>query len=492
MEQLGFTKHCNYVMLVIYIVMLSTFTLPMAIFAGHQLHKHWNAEFIVKRRRKLILSLYILWCFHSFVEFPTLTIRIDTQSFFEFLPFVIMDDIFLLTRCLSIAIFSMRLYLMYYDHEYTRTLGGDGWRILIDPSLEKTNWFLANRRHRYGNSAFLFKRLILILLLYSIPYFIVVYSIPKAKFTAIFTMQTLWSMCAVGFAVYYWKKYPKSVDSWCIRHEIALICKIYLFAIVLLVLVCICYSFVGMDPYFLLAMVCIDVELVMGGLFYGLVIYPVRQFTSGTRIQTKADGFQQDLKDILRTKEGYEAFADYLQSEWSVENLLFVTEYIQLKTVILQKETFKDTVEATDALAFELELPEHMATSIIVAPLAEMIHNEQVPPTCYFINNEQVENALLKTTQKMYEKYLDPSATLEVIISSGIRESLMTVFEENNDTSSYTLGTVMEKILIPIEAAVVEVMDLMEVTYMRFKETDAFNELVKQHEWEKKHEKSSI
>eukprot|EP01083_Nonionella_stella_P261237 889732_1 len=479
-------------LLIIYLVIMLIFTLPMGIFAGYQLHKHWNAEFIVKRRRKLILSLYILWCWHSFLEFPSLAIRIDTQSLFHFAPFVIMDDIFLFTRCLSMSLFSMRLYLMYYDHEYTRTLTDDSWRILIDPSLEKTNWFLANRRHRYGNTTFLLKYLMFILFLYSIPYFIVVYSIPKAKFTAIFTMQTIWSTLAIGFAVYYWKQFPKSVDSWCIRHEIALICKIYLFAIVLLVLVCICYSFVGMDPYFLLAMVCIDVELVMGGLFYGLVIYPVRQFTSGTRIQTKADGFQQDLKDILRTKEGYEAFADYLQSEWSVENLLFVTEYIQLKTVILQKETFKDTVEATDALAFELELPEPMATSIIVEPLAEMIHNEQVPPTCYFITNEQVEKALLKTTQKMYEKYVHSSATLTVHISSGNRESLTSVFDQNNEPSSYTMDNVFERILIPMEAAVVEVMDLMEVTYMRFKETDAFNELVKQHEWEKKHEKSSI
>eukprot|EP01083_Nonionella_stella_P076721 209226_1 len=82
---------------------------------------------------------------YSFFEFPALAIRIDTQTFFYFQPFVIMDDIFVFTRCLSISVLSMRLYLMYYDHEYTRTLTGDSWRILIDPNIEKTNWFLAHR-----------------------------------------------------------------------------------------------------------------------------------------------------------------------------------------------------------------------------------------------------------------------------------------------------------------------------------------------------------
>eukprot|EP01084_Bolivina_argentea_P048254 88928_1 len=163
-----------------------------------------------------------------------------------------------------------------------------------------------------------------------------------------------------------------------------------------------------------------------------------------------------------------------------------------VKECPITKETFKDIMQATDALPFELHLPESMATSIIVEPLAEMIHNEQVPPTCYFITNEQVEKALLKTTQKMYEKYVHSSATLTVHISSGNRESLTSVFDQNNEPSSYTMDNVFERILIPMEAAVVEVMDLMEVSYLRFKETNAFNELVKQHTWERNHGKSSI
>eukprot|EP01083_Nonionella_stella_P013611 38284_1 len=470
MEQLGFTKHCNYVMLVIYIVMLSTFTLPMAIFAGHQLHKHWNAEFIVKRRRKLILSLYILWCFHSFVEFPTLTIRIDTQSFFEFLPFVIMDDIFLLTRCLSIAIFSMRLYLMYYDHEYTRTLGGDGWRILIDPSLEKTNWFLANRRHRYGNTTFLLKWLMFILSIYTGIYLIIAYSIPHAKFLVVVSMQTFWSLVAIGMAVYYWKQYPKSVDSWCIRHEIALICKIYFFALGVMMLIIICYSFIGMDKYLLLAIVCIAVELVMGGLFYSLVVYPVRQYTATDDVtmleDTITQELQRDWKDIVNTKEGYEAFADFLQSEWSVENLLFVTEYMQLKSVLLRKEAYREIIEGEYALEVLLHFPESTQISVIVKPLCEVIHNEHI------------ERTLVETLQKLYEKYVDTSATLEVNISARIRDSLTKIFDENNDTSSYSVNNAIEHILVPMETAVITIIELMSDSYGRFKRTDAFNELI--------------
>ena len=46
----------------------------------------------------------------------------------------------------------LRIYLLYYDHEYSRDVSKNKWKILMNPALPRQNsWWMANRHHKYGD-----------------------------------------------------------------------------------------------------------------------------------------------------------------------------------------------------------------------------------------------------------------------------------------------------------------------------------------------------
>ena len=63
------------------------------------------------------------------------------------------------------------------------------------------------------------------------------------------------------------------------------------------------------------------------------------------------------LKDLLKTMDGYSAFIQYLQSEFASENLLFVTEYMMLKKLLISYNIIPPTTD----LYFTLDLPSRSA-----------------------------------------------------------------------------------------------------------------------------------
>eukprot|EP00484_Ammonia_sp_Unknown_P020546 CAMPEP_0197044160 /NCGR_PEP_ID=MMETSP1384-20130603/20277_1 /TAXON_ID=29189 /ORGANISM="Ammonia sp." /LENGTH=131 /DNA_ID=CAMNT_0042475563 /DNA_START=81 /DNA_END=472 /DNA_ORIENTATION=+ len=109
---------------------------------------------------------------------------------------------------------------------------------------------------------------------------------------------------------------------------------------------------------------------------------------------------------IAENKDGYEEFANFLESEFSVENILFVTEYIQFKHVLMDNEQICAQIQELE-LEFDLNIPDSI-------PLSEIANefNEN--------NGEDTEQCFYACSRKLYTKYIDSSqALMEVNISSS-------------------------------------------------------------------------
>ena len=78
----------------------------------------------------------------------------------------------------GIALYTVRIYLLYYDHEYERILTSEKWAIFIDPSMVKNNWFLINR-NKYGNDIWIVKWIVIP----PVIVFVILWSILSVIFT---------------------------------------------------------------------------------------------------------------------------------------------------------------------------------------------------------------------------------------------------------------------------------------------------------------------
>merc|ERR1712083_1034712 len=112
------------------------------------------------------------------------------------------------------------------------------------------------------------------------------------------------------------------------------------------------------------------------------------------------------------------------EKEFCVENLLFVTEYCQMKNIMLRNESLKRAVFGKD-LSYTLDLPNSA-------------------PTSPSLPTENADTGPIKESLRiMYSKYINPSACLEVNISSGIRKQLIAMLESLDTMESTELITII-------------------------------------------------
>merc|ERR1712172_215584 len=94
-----------------------------------------------------------------------------------------------------------------------------------------------------------------------------------------------------------------------------------------------------------------------------MILYPKWKVRVGTKaeeliLDTQTDsGTSASWETIIETTDGYEQFAKFLERELCVENILFVTEYVQLKNGLLEIEDLKEMIEEKQ-LWVNLNLPE--------------------------------------------------------------------------------------------------------------------------------------
>ena len=157
-------------------------------------------------------------------------------------------------------------------------------------------------------------------------------------------------------------------------------------------------------------------------------------------------------------------FVNFLHLK-SVENILFVTEVVQLKCAVTGEPkksvgsmTRKNVYSGTKV---EIRLPRSLPMSVIASEF----------------DSDQADASFYAAARKIYAKYIDPAqAKLEVNISSATRGQFMQIFKAGGDARG------MKEISAVLDSAVMEISRLMSHSFWRFMRSDVFRELKKKHD----------
>ena len=365
------------------------------------------------------------------------------------------------------------MYLLRYDHEYERALASEKWAIFLDPSAIKNNFYL-NNKNRYGNPIWIMKRIILPITL--------IFTVLWLTSTAILThlgakhdmqhdeltgymyiLLFIWIVLHTAMGIYCWRKYSKFNDNLGIRNEIKYIIILSTVLAVLLII----YTILVLVVDSRLEMMLGIIIPIVGNLYNCvLVLYPekLNQIKKETSIDTMNNKNKSiEWTEIISTMDGYEQFAVFLGKEFSTENLLFVTEYVQLKQEldIDNINTLKDKIEEMK-LEYTLDLPPEIPKSIIAKEFGES-------------DDTNLDKAVFDALNKMFAKYIDSStATMQVNISSSTSKYMMNIFKNSNNNNIES-----ETILQAMETAVKEISYLMNDSQSRFTKLSIFNELMR-------------
>ena len=242
---------------------------------------------------------------------------------------------------------------------------------MIDPkSLPKQiSWYLFNRHRKYGDEEWIiFHVLIPSTATYS-AIFILIRWLLIFEFDAMDDFYhsfyyycdggstMLWILMIAGVAAFFWRKYPKFADVWLIRKEISITLVLLIILILDLIIIVLLQSS-GL-PVFLVGIMIYSGIICMD--LYLMLIYPqtaeIRKARAMRKRIAKAEELKISWQELVSSKQGYESFMNFLEKELSTENLLFLTEYVQLKSMMLENPELKDIIENKLRLSYSINLP---------------------------------------------------------------------------------------------------------------------------------------
>ena len=161
--------------------------LPSAIYCSIKLRRNWHAFFMRKRGTSLILLTFLVAAWGPLFEYPYYAIVALEDphityytSYHEWISYPSMCS-----RLLEISFVTLRVYLLWFDHKHSDLMLSEGWRVLMDPQFEKTNWFFRSN-NTFGNSQWMTRCIV-------------------------FPSALLW--CALWMAVHLYLRYVKSTSS---------------------------------------------------------------------------------------------------------------------------------------------------------------------------------------------------------------------------------------------------------------------------------------
>eukprot|EP01083_Nonionella_stella_P278299 946391_1 len=456
-------------------------SIPATCYISYQLKDNWNEEWLNRRRRVLILTICILLFYSILIECPWYTLaRLDI--FQDNIVLIIQIEIVhMLVRYWMFAFIVLRIYLLYYDHEYNRTVCNHKWKILINPrqlSRQQT-WFLANRHTKYGDERWIISRILVPLALtYSIIYAAVrisvtVYLDVVDDYHNSFYLfwdtgcTVVWGVSCSCVSTFFWRKYPKFADTWLIRKEITILLTL-LGACLALVPLFSVFQVIFSIPLYSLRSILLSIFLIL--ILYVMVRYPqsaeTRQRKALKEKLTLSEALEISWQALVSTKQGYESFMTFLANELSTENLLFITEYVQVKVAMMRKETLAHKIENDLNLEYGLQLPDTLPVSAIVTEFTDKINEIDMT------NDTDVNAICWGAMNRIYVKYIHADlADLEVNISSRRRREIERVYENTKKEKT------IESIMGPMERCVIEISILLNDSRSRFGEESVFSEL---------------
>ncbi|ETO27532.1 hypothetical protein RFI_09600 [Reticulomyxa filosa] len=140
----------------------------------------------------------------------------------------------------------------------------------------------------------------------------------------------------------------------------------------------------------------------------------------------KASGGHLTLKEVLKMKHGFSGLAAHLVKELSLENLLFLVEYMQLKKFVLHNELLEE-----ECVKWRIEI----APEII----DESMNEDLLKSKCY-MSTEDSYHVVLSMFHYLYQHYIDRSSVASVNVSyqcvTHIKYTMGKVFLFTDHTST--------------------------------------------------------
>ena len=319
---------------------------------------HWNQQYFIKRRHVLILlELISALGFNGMgitVVLATLVKRVEKDNIDLNLSddtIAIIYDTSQIIFCIvsisfGLTIVLIRIWIFYYDMEISHIKKNQNWQMVIDADIINNNWFLnIKNQQKYYNAKFLAKIGFSVDLIAITLIIILWYSGWPVLATMVFilcpSLKFLW-------AIKIWRKYNcnnwKREDCFDVKKEITLsVCMLGSYCIILFILHFVVSYVYKRDsmPHALFSVVLIGFGSI--GWCYLVVPYVINmQRKKYSNIITNRNKNSNSNKkenrmrwqEIVTTNDGYQQFINHLETEFSVENLLFLTEYIQVKNVL--------------------------------------------------------------------------------------------------------------------------------------------------------------
>ena len=421
--------------------------IPALVIAIIRFKQDWDDIYFVKRRRLLVILLFVLNAINGFFHFG-LDLGLDFNlihiSTYKSILTFISSPILLNLVGLTVA----RIWLLYYDMEIQRFQQNKQWRMAIDPNeIESQNWFISHI-NTFGNQIlfilFVFGVSLVVLVLSIVcDYLIVLQFITLGSYCM--TMVFIWNFRLRSFAYY---------DSLGIKRELLYICfygfLCFLFALILEIIIGTPEKGTGiLWAYY-------DIATAFG------IIYILVFVSKKLSLPKRMDLNQRKLSEItishwshiIVTSVGYQSFMKHLEKEICSENMLFITEYIQIKNVLkIEIHDLMQDILSKHLQLFKLdiELPNDAPQSLI----GKKMHDELVlQNSLYNDSNKNNGNGydsdidsgdsqlellshqvdIIKSAfVLLYNKYIDPRRALFMInLSYPVRHRLTALFAIDN------------------------------------------------------------
>ena len=138
-------------------------------------------------------------------------------------------------KCWLASFLLLRIYLLYYDHQYSCFVATNKWKLLMNPrSLSRQKSYFMVNRHRYGDETWLMKNILVPItatcsvLFVAIRWALAIHlGIVRDHNHPFYTIvdygaRFIWAFGFVVLGSFIWRRYPAFADRWLIRREISI------------------------------------------------------------------------------------------------------------------------------------------------------------------------------------------------------------------------------------------------------------------------------
>eukprot|EP00484_Ammonia_sp_Unknown_P027567 CAMPEP_0197034242 /NCGR_PEP_ID=MMETSP1384-20130603/12409_1 /TAXON_ID=29189 /ORGANISM="Ammonia sp." /LENGTH=512 /DNA_ID=CAMNT_0042464145 /DNA_START=52 /DNA_END=1587 /DNA_ORIENTATION=+ len=483
---------------------------PMCIFGLHILRRHWNNVYFVKRQRTITLVITAQSSLSLFVFVPMLTIPCIIDGSYKKASdvptsrMIIQAGLYtakLVAVSNTLLVFT-RIWLYYFNVRSSRELANEQWTVLLNSLCHGVGWFTAENQRRYASQG---RLLPLVYLLSACIVALYAVLLELAPIAANPTMISYWCLVIIA-SVIVWRKYPAFHDELGIRREIKIFAIIWL-GVSLAGFVLSTTS----DQHINTSVSDQQADVLWAGILFVLLVsltatvymHTVHVYACFIKKQTRSQRnlnkviLEASLSDklenvnvkswkpIIAKMDGYELFVHHLIKEFSLENLLFLTEFAQFKAMLIQLYPTK-MVELKEELPWSLQLPPKLKMSRIVCEFHKSVDSASSEDSHAETSHEHLLHldAFVKACSALYAKYIDSyNASLEINISSMKRSSLAQLYGSNaamvGDGDAATSGHKEEMFktsLLRFQSAALDIEALMNDSFTRFKGTEAAKE----------------